>query len=310
MGHERQTMIYNVHGPMFEQLAEPPWPVSADIVIVRDHYDPVLLDRFLQQRPPQICLQSFYAYGSPLAFPVTWVPIFLKQVTEQMNRCAMPVNPDTQACFGFMIFKNRDLRTMAVEEIEQAGLTTDYYTLYLDPHMQGRFQHQHRHYPSRGPYHPSITYENNWQDFLQDRVFAPTAVNLIVETLEEAWGPAISFTEKSLFSVYGLCLPIWLGGHRQAETWQSLGFDVFADVIDHSYQYETDARTSMRRALADNHRILTDIKYAATIRQSCMSRLVANRDRLQSRPFGAMLIDLVAARYPDRVEEIRKHFRL
>ncbi len=303
-------MIYNVHGPMFDQLDEPPWPESADIVIVRDHFDPALLKKFLSQRPVNICLQSFYANAISKLDSVTWIPIFLKQISEQMNRCVMPSEPLTQACFGFMIFKNRDLRTMAMEAIESAQLTTDYYTLYLDPHLQGRYRHEHRFYPSRGPYHPTVTYENNWEDFLRDRVYAPTAVNLIVETLEQDWGSNITFTEKTLFSVYGLNFPIWLGGHMQARTWSQLGFDSFDDIINHDYQHITDPAESMRRALEDNKRILTDLTMAQDLREQAMPRLLANRNLLLQQPFSAMLANIVDHAYPERAKEIKRHFRI
>lgn len=303
-------MIYNVHGPMFDQFDEPPWPESADIVIVRDHYDPALLDQFLQQRPPQVCLQSFYALAPLGSQPVTWIPVFLKQISEQMRRCDMIAEPTTQACFGFMIFKNRDLRTMAMEEIELAGLQTDYYTLYLDPHLQGKYRHEHRFYESRGPYHPTVTYENNWHDFLQQRVYSPTAVNLVVETLEQDWGPGMTFTEKTAFSVYGLNFPIWLGGYGQAETWTKLGFDAFEDIIDHGYQHETDPRQAMRRALADNRALLTDLELAADVRAQAMPRLLANRQRMLDLPFGSMLVNIVEQAYPERAVELKQHFRI
>lgn len=295
---------------MFEQLDQAPWPADADIVIVRDHFEPDLLRKFLDQHPPQVCLQSFYARPLAGMESVTWIPVFLKQISEQMNRCAMLDQPSTEACFGFMIFKNRDMRTMAIESIEAAGLTTDYYTLYLDPHLQGRYKHQARFYPSRGPYHPTVTYENNWTDFLQDRVYSPTAVNLIVETLELAWGANMTYTEKTGFAMCGLNFPIWLGGYGQAETWTDLGFDVFSDIINHDYQYITDPAESMRRALSDNLSILTDLDLAKQLRAQAMPRLLANRKLFLDRPFGRMLADIVEQQYPDRAKEIKRHFRI
>jgi hypothetical protein len=303
-------MIYNVHGPMFEQLDQAPWPADADIVIVRDHFEPKLLKKFLQQTPPQHCLQSFYVRSIEDLEQLTWVPIFLKQISEQMSRCAMTEQPQTLGCFGFMIFKNRDMRTLAMESIEAAGLQSDYYTLYLDPHLQGKYKHQARFYTSRGPYHPTITYENNWADFLQDRVYSPTAVNLIVETLELAWGANITYTEKTAFSVCGLNFPIWLGGYAQADTWTSLGFDSFSDIINHDYQYLTDPAESMRRALEDNRAILTDLNLAKSLRDQAMPRLLANRRLFLSRPFDSMLSNIVEQAYPNCAKEIKRHFRI
>jgi hypothetical protein len=110
-------------------------------------------------------------------------------------------------------------------------------------------------------------------------VFTDTVVSLIVETVPENEKMCV-FTEKTFFSVFGLNFPIWIGGYKQAEFWKKMGFDVFDDVIDHSYQ---DYDTLIERcvyAIKFNLDILTNINLAAELRIKYHDRLLENRNRL------------------------------
>lgn len=107
------------------------------------------------------------------------------------------------------------------------------------------------------------------------QVFSTSAVALISETCEFQKGAI--YTEKSLFSALGLNFPIWVGGYKQAEYWEKLGFDIFDDVIDHSYQYYDTLIERCYWAFAKNIRILTDKDFAKQARENCHSRLLHNR---------------------------------
>lgn len=116
-----------------------------------------------------------------------------------------------------------------------------------------------------------------WQAGL-NQMFSSSAVSLITESVDYQAG--IGFTEKSIYPVLGLTMPIWIGGKFQAEQFEKFGFDVFNDYIDHSYQYCDTLIERCYRAIADNRRILSDLDYAANIRNQVMPRLIKNRQLL------------------------------
>jgi hypothetical protein len=118
-----------------------------------------------------------------------------------------------------------------------------------------------------------------WNNGL-DEIISTSAVSLISESI--GFQRACAFTEKTLFPVMGLTFPIWVGGVKQAEHWKTLGFDIFEDVIDHSYQYHETLIERCYYAFANNLRILQDLEYAKEMINKCMPRLIANYDLLRN----------------------------
>ena len=109
-------------------------------------------------------------------------------------------------------------------------------------------------------------------------IFDNTAVSIISESVDYQNG--IGFTEKSAYPLLGLNLPIWVGGKYQAEEFEKLGFDVFNDLIDHSYQHCNTLIERCYRAIADNYKILSDVDVAGRARLAAMPRLLNNRQLL------------------------------
>lgn len=118
-----------------------------------------------------------------------------------------------------------------------------------------------------------------WETFLQE-MFHSSGVSLISESSE--FEKASGFTEKTVFSVLGLTFPIWIGAFNSPNEWERLGFDVFHDIIDHSYQTEEIPTLRCIRAFEDNMRLLTDLDYVHRLREKYMDRLVKNRQMLLS----------------------------
>jgi hypothetical protein len=105
-------------------------------------------------------------------------------------------------------------------------------------------------------------------------------VSLIAESFPMVEAP--TFTEKTAFAMMGLTLPIWIAQQNSADSVKGLGFDIFEDIIDHSYQYESNNIKRYWRAFALNHKILQDAKLAHDIRLSVKARLIHNRQLLLS----------------------------
>ena len=71
-------------------------------------------------------------------------------------------------------------------------------------------------------------------------------------------------TEKYLMAIYGCCFPIFCGGYNMAKDLKEIGFDVFDDIIDHSYQSELNPVIRVLNALDNNK----DILYGSTLKKT------------------------------------------
>jgi hypothetical protein len=136
---------------------------------------------------------------------------------------------------------------------------------------------KNRHYPN------ALTY----QQLLQRQVFEPTCVSLITEPcyLERE----IMITEKTVMAMYAGTLPIWIGGWRLPDAMRDLGFDVFDDIVDHSYSTLADPVARLDQALIKNQRLLTDFDLVRDFIAVNQQRLQHNVDLLEQNVF----LDLV-----------------
>jgi hypothetical protein len=110
-----------------------------------------------------------------------------------------------------------------------------------------------------------------------------SAISIITESV---WTQhATTFTEKTLYSVLGMTFPIWVGGVNSATCWKNKGFDIFDDVIDHSYQNLPTLLERCFYAFYLNKDILTDFEKVSTLRKQKLGRLANNRNLLTSGTF-------------------------
>ena len=227
---------------------------------------------------------------------------------------------ETKSTFNFMINKSNIHRYVLIKLLEAMNFTTDFYTFsgvdnfYTDQlKILGKYYiHQLTNLPndiagelvnpiktlpkfytdensivtdtfvtSSNDNSPAYNH-NNYHRYLKQN-FESTAVALISESVvndKQASDHCIHFSEKTLFSILGLNFPIWVGGYAQADNWKNLGFDVFDNVINHSYQYKNTLLERCYYALFDNRHILEDITLASNLRKQYMDRLLKNRDLL------------------------------
>ena len=111
----------------------------------------------------------------------------------------------------------------------------------------------------------STTYEN---------IYKHTALSIIPETnfRERGFGP----TEKTLQAIYAGTFMIWVGSWRSAEIVEKIGFDVFHDVIDHSYQYIEHPGQRVAEALLRNQDLIVDIEKQRELKIKHHQRLQNN----------------------------------
>ena len=67
-----------------------------------------------------------------------------------------------------------------------------------------------------------------------------------------------SITEKYLWCLYGFSFPIFCGSYKLPDALKEIGFDLFDDIIDHSYQYETNPTLRTLDALQLNKNLFTN----------------------------------------------------
>jgi hypothetical protein len=105
-------------------------------------------------------------------------------------------------------------------------------------------------------------------------VYETTVVEIVTETtsLERT----TQLTEKFVHSVLGKCFPIIIGTYRNVELYRRMGYDMFDDIIDHSYDYEPNPFYRLKMAIDLNMDILTNQKMAASLYYENLQRFDNN----------------------------------
>jgi hypothetical protein len=135
----------------------------------------------------------------------------------------------------------------------------------------------------QGLQYGSITNPQVYQTFLQQAVFEPTCVSLITEPV--FFERETIITEKTIMAIYGGTIPVWVGGWRIADYLRNQGFDVFDDIVDHSYQDMTDPWDRCYYAIERNLHLLQDFKTVQGLVLNNKHRLQANLDLLKTNTF-------------------------
>ena len=152
-----------------------------------------------------------------------------------------------------------------------------------------------------------ITYWSNpwvWKHVV-NLMFSSSAVSLITESLSFQKGTV--FTEKTVFALLGNTFPLWVGGGiNQAQEFKKMGFDIFDDVIDHSYQHYTTLIERCYYAFERNLHILSDYEYASKIRESMMPRLKHNQQLIKNKQIDYFCRQQIS-QWPDELQQAIDH---
>jgi hypothetical protein len=132
-------------------------------------------------------------------------------------------------------------------------------------------------------------YENNNNDNVTNfetrlrQLYTQTSVEIISETsFTEA---SYLITEKTLNSIYGCNFPILLCGKGAVQTLRDIGFDVFDDVVDHSYDHISDPAARLYSAIASNLKLLADADFAKKKWLRCRERFASNVNIAQNKMY-------------------------
>lgn len=190
------------------------------------------------------------------------LPLLLAAECMEFQQQAIPIKwRDRSHAFNFMINKPRPHRQILMDVLLDLELENYRHSLCWSegygaiPATDFRFGDERC--LSQGFLNGQHTNASTYHHLLKDRVFESTAVSLITEPA--FYERETIITEKTIMAVWAGTLPIWVGGWHCADVMREFGFDVFDDVIDHSYQSLTDPRERCRQAVVRNLALLTRV---------------------------------------------------
>lgn len=96
----------------------------------------------------------------------------------------------------------------------------------------------------------------NYNKVLSQYYYKHSAIDIVLETVLISRTGIL--TEKYLNTVYGSNFPIIIAMHGSVDLLRKYGFDLFDDIIDHSYDTINDPYLRMTQAIVDNRALLED----------------------------------------------------
>lgn len=288
-----------IHGPTYrysdEFLTEP------TLVYVCDHHyneqDRCFhLERLLNKSQDHtVVFDHVVQHDEFLIDPVYFPTLLARETKEFIQHNIVPNWNSKTRAFNFMINKPRVHRSLLLKIISEQGLNNYHHSLcWKDSPIQSiavtdyRIGNENVMYQGikNGGYPNALTY----RELLKSCVFEPTSVSLITEPAY--YEKETIVTEKTIMAIYGGTIPIWVGGWRIPDYMQSLGFDIFSDLVDHSYQSAADPEQRCYRAITDNTHLLH--RPTAVDR----ARLEHNLNLVQTNPWLDQVNNLIKT-YPD-----------
>jgi len=262
--------MIEIHGPTYTYSGE--ILSSPEIILVRDHhYNPYehcyhvkkLLENSSCDPQQHLLIFDHVVIQEELTeYPYVCLPMFLAR--ENREFVQQNIQPDWSrktATFNFMINKPRSNRRRLLALIEQHRLTDYCHSLAWKTNDVNNIAVTNYIFGpevamAQGVRNGSFKNSHTYNKLLQTTVFEPTCVSLITEPAYHERETIV--TEKTLMALYAGTIPIWVGGWRIADYMASMGFDVFDDVVDHSYQTESDPGRRCDLAVELNLGLLTN----------------------------------------------------
>jgi hypothetical protein len=205
---------------------------------------------------------------------------------SKIKELDLTVTPDTTHHFVCLNHYHRWQRYQLVQQLLDWGLDKFGKISYIKPPAKNN---DHR-FPLFLNHHTRpITIDWHQQRNICDPDIAGALVNLITESSYEPepglikpdthYLPVLSEKTYKCFAMHQL--PVWLAPYRSVECYRNLGFDVFDDWVDHSYDLESD---SIKRIelVAKQIKKLCELTDLSKIRCSLQSRHVKNLNTLKS----------------------------
>lgn len=313
------TVVGSSYQYQGEKLSEP------TIIFVRDHHYHEEQQRFpiIELLENSICnpLKHLVVFDHVVQeddamskYNCLYLPLFLANSCREFKHQDINADWSTKTkTFNFMINKVRHNRVFLLMLLEHFKLSNYEYTLCwkntnvgkpallrdtTNPLYQGIINRAELTIPPRqylfgterlldqGLQYGHLTNSQVYQRFLQKNVFEPTCVSLITEP--GFYEQETIVTEKTIMAMLAGTIPIWVGGWRIPDYMKSVGFDVFDDIVDHSYQLLTDPWDRCYYAIERNLKLLSDFDYAKTFLDQNQDRLLKNKQLLDQNCFATI----------------------
>jgi hypothetical protein len=237
-------------------------------------------------------------------------PIFLASESQEFFNADIKTNwnlkPNT---FNFMINKPRFHRIFLLQLIEHFQLSNYSHSLpwkatdaFLNPRIRTTTNDPHflniidsinkTSVPVTDyKFGPEVTMDygirngnflnaETYKHLLKTTVFEPSCISIISEPIFFEREALVS--EKTIMALYGGTFPIWFGGWKNADSMRYLGFDVFDDIIDHSYEDLPNPIERCYYAIKRNLPLLIDYNKTKKLADQNHSRFQHNLDLLRS----------------------------
>lgn len=224
-------------------------------------------------------------------------PSFMaRENTEFIQQDIKPDWTQRQHTFNFMINKPRPHRIQLLELIKQHGLDNYSHSLAWRANTVNDIAVTDYRFGTeavmdRGVRNGSFRNAHTYQALLQKTVFEPSCVSLITEPVYYERETIV--TEKTLMAMWAGTLPIWVGGWRIADWLADHGFDVFEDIIDHSYQDLPDPAQRVNQSIQRNLHLLKDFDLTRSVLEQHRARFEHNLTLLQSNYFRRLCISML-----------------
>jgi hypothetical protein len=285
---ELQGPTYKYNG---EVLTKP------EIIFINDHcYDEqdkcfhvkTLLDNSTCDPKSHTLIFDHVLHDDELSdYNIMYFPIFLaSECQEFIDQDINPLWEIKSRIFNFSINKPRIHRKFLLEEIERLGLTSYRHTLAWKYNPVNsikitdfKFGPEIKEEMSirNGNFKNAETYDKLLKGIYQD-----TCISIITEPC--FYEKEALITEKTFMAIMGGTIPIWFGGWKNAQSLTTLGFDVFEDIVDHSYETLEDPYERCTQSLERNLHLF-DLEKMQKIIKDNAHRLQHNVDLLMSNPF-------------------------
>lgn len=216
-------------------------------------------------------------------------PIFLAAECHEFIDQNITTNWNNKThIFNFSLNKPRIHRNLLLKEIERLNLKN--YTHSLPWQFNNvntipvtDFKFGPEQIMEQGIKNGSFKNAHTYDALLKTTVFEPSCISIITEPCY--YEHETIHTEKTFMAIMAGTIPIWFGGWKLPQTLKRFGFDVFDDIVDHSYETLENPRDRCTQALERNLDLLLDFDRTKRLIEKNYTRLKHNRDLLMSNPF-------------------------
>jgi hypothetical protein len=215
------------------------------------------------------------------------IPSFLLWQQQQIKKWVPLTQPVQKlSAFSFMINKTRIGRKRLIDLLDIHQVKTKSYTLVYNEseiYNQKVYEHEKSILLDSAILNKSKANTELFKDYLKDNVFLESYVHLVTEPGSDL--PITFATEKTLFAFETFNIPIWIGGWGLPNYFSKMGFDIFDDIVDHSYQWREDPQERIDWAFLLNKHLLVDKGKLAEIYPTIYERLEHNQNLVRSNVF-------------------------